>query len=69
MQSKITVSLNLQFWFVYFILLVYFFKVILCEIKGHCMELILYYGLMMDDELRVLRFSDEWTGEHQRLRQ
>ena len=44
MQSKILVSLNLQFWFGLFI----FLKVILCELKGHCLELVLYYGLMMD---------------------
>ena len=49
MQSKIPVSLNLQFWFYFIFYLFIFFKVILCEIKGHCQELVLYYGLM--DEL------------------
>ena len=44
MQSKITASLNIQFWLGLF----YFLKVSLCEIKGHRLELVLYYGLMMD---------------------
>ena len=44
MQSKLTVSKpSVMVWFIYI-----FLKVILCEIKGHCLELVLYNGLVMD---------------------
>ena len=42
-----TVSLKLQFWFGLFYFYFYILKVILCEIKSHCLELVLYYMLMM----------------------
>ena len=45
MQSKLTDSKPSV---LIFFLLFYFLKVILSEIKGHCLELVLYYGLMMD---------------------
>ena len=56
-------SLTLQFWFDLFYLFIYLFsffvKVIICEIKGHCLELVLYYGLMMDGWMDELGFCYE----------
>ena len=55
MQNKITLSKHSALvWFIF----LFFLKVILCEIKGHCLELVLYHGFMMDGWVRALHFSN-----------
>ena len=73
MKSKLTVSKpSVLVWFILFFF--YFLKVILCENKGHCLELIiaylftlLYYGLMMDGWVRVLRFFQQYFRHFGRM--